>query len=97
MFDFHLLTVQINGTDEQLPTTCRCPLKTSCQIDCNDDFVMEVATVKTYRGNVLNLYQFWIFFALLAASWTSIVLLIIFVNPICLEILGLYNIKHYLR
>lgn len=89
---FRLSSVQFRDTDERLATTCRCPVKTACRIDCNDDAVMEAITEKTYRGNVLDLYQFWIFFTLLFSILSFTCLSGIFINPICLDILGRLNI-----
>ncbi|CAI6357550.1 unnamed protein product [Macrosiphum euphorbiae] len=85
---FKVMSVQINGT-QILSPTCRCHLKTFCHIaNCSNDRIMEVATVKTYRGNVLNLYQFWIFFALVATYWTCTTISSVLINPICLDALG---------
>lgn len=74
--------------DTQLPTTCQNHLTTFCQIDCSNDVVKKLTTVTTYRGNVLNLYQFWIFFSLLSAYWACATTANIILNPICLDILG---------
>ncbi|CAI6371703.1 unnamed protein product [Macrosiphum euphorbiae] len=85
---FQVLSVQINGTQIRTPI-CQCHLKTFCHIaSCSNDKIMEAATVTTYRGNVLNLYQFWIFFGLLATHWSCYLISIAFINPICLDNLG---------
>lgn len=82
------MSVQINGT-QILSPTCRCHLKTFCHIaNCSNDKIIEVATVTTYRGNVLNLYQFWIFFALVATYWACTTISSALINPICLDALG---------
>ncbi|KAL4082827.1 hypothetical protein QTP88_029483 [Uroleucon formosanum] len=85
---FQVLSLQINGT-QILSPICQCHLKTFCQIaNCSNDKIMEVATVTTYRGNVLNLYQFWIFFGLVATYWASGLISVSLINPICLDALG---------
>jgi len=85
---FQVLSVQINGT-QILSPTCQCQLKTLCRImNCSDDKIMDVATVTTYRGSVLSLYQFWIFFALVVTYWTCTTVSAAILNPVCLETLG---------
>ncbi|VVC36466.1 Major facilitator superfamily domain,Major facilitator superfamily associated domain [Cinara cedri] len=85
-YGFRLLSAQVVGIDAQLSTNCSCPLKSQCRLVCNDEAVMEAT--KTYRGNVLGLYQFWIFFITLNAYFTMTMLSSTLINPICLDILG---------
>ncbi|XP_060873291.1 major facilitator superfamily domain-containing protein 6-like protein B [Metopolophium dirhodum] len=82
---FHLLSVQMNGTDISL--TCQCHLKTFSHISCSNEDIMRIATVPTYRGNVLNLYQFWIFFITVAALWSCIAITITLQGSLCLDLL----------
>ncbi|KAL4082822.1 hypothetical protein QTP88_029478 [Uroleucon formosanum] len=82
---FHLLSVQMNGT--KIPLTCQCRLKTFCHISCSNEDIMRIATVPTYRENVFNLYQFWIFFITLFALSCCINISVNLQNPICLDIL----------
>lgn len=89
---FRLLSVHFRDTDVRLATTCLCPLKTTCRIDCDDETVMKATTEKTYKGTVLDLYQFWVFFALLFAICSFMCLSGLFINPICLDILGRFNV-----
>ncbi|XP_025200118.1 uncharacterized protein LOC112598028 [Melanaphis sacchari] len=84
-FVFHLLSIQMNGTE--IPRTCKCHLKSFCYITCSNEAIMRVATIPTYRGNVLNLYQFWIFFFLLLTSCCCMNIAITLQNPICLDLL----------
>ncbi|XP_026804922.1 major facilitator superfamily domain-containing protein 6-like isoform X1 [Rhopalosiphum maidis] len=82
---FHLLSIQINGTE--IPLTCKCHSKTFCHITCSNKAIMRVATIPTYRGNVLNLYQFWIFFFILSTLSACMVTATTLQNPICLDLL----------
>ncbi|XP_060834215.1 major facilitator superfamily domain-containing protein 6-like protein B isoform X1 [Rhopalosiphum padi] len=85
---FQVLSVQINDT-QLLSPTCQCHFKTFCHImNCSNNKITDIATVTTYRGNVLNLYQFWIFFILVATYWACITISTSLINPICLETLG---------
>ncbi|XP_022179018.1 major facilitator superfamily domain-containing protein 6-like [Myzus persicae] len=85
---FQVLSVQINGT-QILSPTCQCNLKTFCHItNCSNQKIIDVATSTTYRGNVLTLYQFWIFFTLVATFWACCTIASTIINPICLDTLG---------
>jgi len=84
---FQVLSAQTNDTQVQ-STNCLCPLKKLCHIDCSNDDIMYAATVKTFRGQVLSLYQFWIFLGLLIMFWACSIIYTTMLNPICLEILG---------
>ncbi|XP_060873608.1 LOW QUALITY PROTEIN: major facilitator superfamily domain-containing protein 6-like protein A [Metopolophium dirhodum] len=85
---FQVLSVQINDTQILTPT-CQCHFKTFCHIaNCSNDKIMEVVTVTTYRGNVLELYQFWIFFGLITTLWACLLISLSLLNPICLDTLG---------
>jgi len=57
-------------------------------MNCSNNKITKLASVTTYRGNVLNLYQFWIFFILVASYWTCITITNALINPICLDALG---------
>jgi len=57
-------------------------------MNCSNNIITELPTVTTYRGNVLNLYQFWIFFILVASYWACITITNALINPICLDTLG---------
>ncbi|XP_008183664.1 major facilitator superfamily domain-containing protein 6-like protein B isoform X2 [Acyrthosiphon pisum] len=94
---FQVLSVQINGTQILTPT-CQCHLKTFCHIaSCSNDKIMEMSTVTTYRGNVLDLYQFWIFFGLISTHWACTLISISLINPICLDTLGEKSAEDYGR
>ncbi|XP_016660309.1 major facilitator superfamily domain-containing protein 6-like protein B isoform X2 [Acyrthosiphon pisum] len=82
---FHLSSVQMNGTD--IPLTCQCNLKTFCHISCSNEDIMRIATVPTYRGNVLNLYQFWIFFITVTVLWSCIAITLTLQGSLCLDLL----------
>ncbi|XP_015372475.1 PREDICTED: uncharacterized protein LOC107167802 [Diuraphis noxia] len=82
---FPLLSVQINGTG--ISPTCQCRLKTFCHISCSNEAIMQIFTVPTYRGNVLSLYQFWIFFFAVCALWSCMIITTTLQNSLCLDIL----------
>ncbi|XP_001946757.2 major facilitator superfamily domain-containing protein 6-like protein B [Acyrthosiphon pisum] len=82
---FHLSSAQMNGTE--IPLTCQCRLKTFCHISCPNEDIMLIATVPAYRGNVFNLYQFWIFLMTVSAFSSCAAITITLQNPICLDIL----------
>ncbi|KAF0727271.1 major facilitator superfamily domain-containing protein 6-like isoform X1 [Aphis craccivora] len=83
---FHISSIQMNGTEISL--TCKFNLKTFCHItSCSNEAIMRVATIPTYRGNVLNLYQFWIFFFIVSTLCACTAISITLQNPICLDLL----------
>uniref|UniRef100_A0A2H8TT59 Major facilitator superfamily domain-containing protein 6 n=1 Tax=Melanaphis sacchari TaxID=742174 RepID=A0A2H8TT59_9HEMI len=88
-YAFQVLSIQMNDT-QILSPTCQCYLKTFCHVmNCsNNNNIMDIAAVTTYRGNVLNLYQFWIFFILVATNWACQTVIVSLINPICLDTLG---------
>lgn len=88
LYDFHVLSIQINDTI-LLPTTCRSKFKTICEIDCSNSALMDEATVKTYRQNVLVRPQFWIFAIAVFVFTISIAVNETAQNTICLDILGI--------
>lgn len=95
---FQVLSVQMNGTQILSPTCHQCHLKTSCRImNCSNDKIMDIATAKTYRGNVLNLYQFWVFFMLVVMYWACVTTSTALINPICLDTLGDKSEEHFGR
>lgn len=83
---FHLSSIQMNGTE--IPLTCKYNLNTFCHItSCSNEAIIRVATITTYRGNVLYLHQFWIFFLILSTSCACIVISVTLQSPICLDLL----------
>lgn len=55
---------------------------------------MDIAFPKTFKGNVLNLYQFWIFVIIVATFWTCVMISSTIINTICLDILGKLFVKN---
>lgn len=68
--------------------TCQQHFQKLCFIDCSMEVIQNVTTVTTYRGNVLSLYQFWIFFMIVLTLWISLTVGTTLQNPICLDLLG---------
>lgn len=78
----------MNGT-QVLSESCQCPFKAFCNIiNCSNDDIIDLATEKSYKGNVLTLYQFWIFFILVVMLWMCVHVVHVLQNPICLDLLG---------
>ncbi|XP_050443467.1 uncharacterized protein LOC126847359 [Adelges cooleyi] len=87
IYKFQVLTAQIDDIPIS-SLSCQNSVKTSCQLNCSDNFVAELASSPAFEGSVYKLYQFW---------WLLQSLIILFFfsqstgmlqNAICLDLLG---------
>lgn len=77
------------------PTSMYCPadngtnkmLKSPCEVQCNDEAVMDVITSAT-DDEIKASYQFWMFFMFMIISWMGMAVVVSVGDAICFELLG---------
>ncbi|XP_053672708.1 major facilitator superfamily domain-containing protein 6 [Anopheles nili] len=63
--------------------------RTSCQVQCNNEQVMgAISHSKIPDSEVTGLYQFWLLFLFLIASWAGMAVVVSVGDAICFEMLG---------
>jgi MFS family permease len=62
-------------------------LKSPCEVQCNDEAVMDVITSAT-DDEVKASYQFWMFFLFMIFSWVGMAVVVSVGDAICFELLG---------
>lgn len=64
--------------------------ETQCEIHCQDSTVTQLLNeeITPEPADATSLYQFWVFFVLLAASWVGMAVVVSVADAICFEILG---------
>lgn len=67
---------------------CQKPVMTWCDIECSNDIVTELVSVPKYKGSILGLNQFWLFFSVMSLYWISQAITWSLQDPICFDILG---------
>lgn len=61
----------------------------SCVSNCNNSVVDDIISAQTIPDNeVPRIYQFWLFFVLMAASWVGMAVVVSVGDAICFEMLG---------
>ncbi|XP_050443469.1 major facilitator superfamily domain-containing protein 6-like [Adelges cooleyi] len=86
-FVFPITYSQI-GQTRVLSPVCYHPVENLCKIDCSNDDLMELATSKKFKGNVMKLHTFWLYMTLMSIAWGSMAVIWCHQDTICLDILG---------
>lgn len=79
--------MQFKETQVFFPTCLR-SVSTRCKIDCSNDFIMELATITVFEGNIFGLHQFWEYFIIMSLFWISQAITWSLQDPICFDLLG---------
>lgn len=59
-----------------------------CQVQCSNVVIMDLITSVSYKGSVLELSQFWIFFLIVCLFWISQAAIYSLSDSICFDQLG---------
>lgn len=78
-----------NGSESLNHTpVCDQPLMSQCQVQCSNEVLTDLMTSQTYKGSVLELSQFWIFFFIIGVFWISQAAIYSLGDSICFDQLG---------
>lgn len=72
---------------EHLPY-CAKNVNLHCQVQCSSATIMDLITPQTYKGSVLKLNPFWIFFLIVSLFWISQAAVYSLGDSICFDQLG---------
>ncbi|XP_015372484.1 PREDICTED: major facilitator superfamily domain-containing protein 6-B-like isoform X2 [Diuraphis noxia] len=67
---------------------CNSSLRSQCQIQCNSEVIMDLIIPQKFKGSVLELSQFWIFFLLISLFWVCQAIIYSLGDSICFDQLG---------
>ncbi|KAL5233970.1 hypothetical protein ACI65C_001380 [Semiaphis heraclei] len=67
---------------------CNSSLRSQCQVQCNSEAFMDLITPQKFKGSVLELSQFWIFFLLISLFWVCQAIIYSLGDSICFDQLG---------
>lgn len=76
-------TKKINHT-----LVCNTSLRSQCNVQCESEVIMDLITPQKFKGSVLGLNQFWIFFLLISLFWISQAVIYSLGDSICFDQLG---------
>lgn len=67
---------------------CNTSLRSQCQVQCSSEVIMDLITPQKFKGSVLELNQFWIFFLLISLFWVGQAVIYSLGDSICFDLLG---------
>ncbi|XP_050548920.1 major facilitator superfamily domain-containing protein 6-like isoform X2 [Daktulosphaira vitifoliae] len=67
---------------------CKIFTKTTCEVQCSSEIIMDLITSAKYNGSVLELHQFWIFLIFVCLLWMSQAVVYSLGDTICFDLLG---------
>lgn len=86
-----------NDSEKVMHTpTCNKSLISQCEVECSSTTIMDLMTPQTFKGSVLELNQFWIFFLIISLFWISQAAVYSLGDSICFDQLGKYLNKYIL-
>lgn len=68
---------------------CSTSLRSQCEVQCSSEVIMDLITPEKYKGSVLELKQFWIFFLLVSLFWVCQAVIYSLGDSICFDQLGM--------
>lgn len=86
-YNFRVMHVELNRTPYPSPV-CYHPTIISCQLNCENETINELATIPKSQQMIFSMPEFWEFFSLLCVFWISQSGIWTIQDPICFDLLG---------